>query len=373
MRNRLGAPARLGAAVGTAAMMVIAPIAPASADELATDQDAPVAAASEQLVTDQDAPVAAGSEQTESQDAPVAAGSEQTETGDQNPTGGVEAVEPGPAVAPADDVQPEVALEATPETAADDALEAEPTTEPASESIPDGPMTVSAAPAQEEPQAETSTVTAYLTRGDRRIDLVASAQIAGNDSGSDFKIDSPRAQGTHPAGVSWTMLDRKTIAITFDRDVEISRLVLKGSNAHVVLDFPYFFEKGDVVTLSTVGLLVNNGGRAPDISHVSFFRGDATGFEPTDEVLIEEPTDEATDEATDEESAIVPAETVATEGEPITVVLAEDDRTSGPVAATGGELMATSAVPIGLAGTLGALGLGAAYLATKQKKAEIEP
>jgi LPXTG-motif cell wall-anchored protein len=79
-------------------------------------------------------------------------------------------------------------------------------------------------------------------------------------------------------GMTWTFVDKKTIEIRFSdtfagADTPISDILVKGGNSYSVCSFAYRFQPGDVVTINTDGILVNNGGNAPAISHVSFYPG----------------------------------------------------------------------------------------------------
>ncbi len=86
------------------------------------------------------------------------------------------------------------------------------------------------------------------------------------------------AEGSVPA-VTWTFsADKKSITIVFGDDFDaatypISDIIVAGGNAHSTCSVGYYFEAGDSVTVTTVGVLLNNGGNPPDISHVSLYLG----------------------------------------------------------------------------------------------------
>ncbi len=100
------------------------------------------------------------------------------------------------------------------------------------------------------------------------------------------KVEGAAWTAGNVPGLSWT-ISGKTISITFDATFDakaypISDILVKGGNGYVVCHTEFYLEAGDTLTLSTAAIGLKNGGKnAPDISHVSFYPGDAQ-WRPTE-------------------------------------------------------------------------------------------
>jgi hypothetical protein len=124
-----------------------------------------------------------------------------------------------------------------------------------------------------------------------------SLQRDGSDSdptkyGGHGKISGNSWVGKNVAGVTWTYSDDgRTITVIFEDDFDAqqfptSSLLITGGNRYSVCNYEYYFQPGDIVKLSTIGLLENNGGNPPEISHLSFYKGDG-GWRPTEPGIVE--------------------------------------------------------------------------------------
>ena len=139
-------------------------------------------------------------------------------------------------------------------------------------------------------------------------EVVCAPQVKGNDNDPTQAVDKNKNGDYVPEsglngygkveGLGWSAgyvpgldwdIKGGTTHLSFDtalfdgKTYPISDILVKGGDGYVVCHAQYYFEAGDWLTLSTADIgLRNNGGNAPDISHVSFYPGTAD-WRPQDE------------------------------------------------------------------------------------------